>query len=197
MPDPDTIRVYDDRAGEYAAMSAGWNARDPWLAAFIAACPPGGRVLDLGCGPGTSAALMARAGLRVEAVDASAEMVARAGAHPGVAARQAGFDDIAGVAVHDGVWAHFSLLHAPRADMPRHLAAIRRALKPGGVFFVALKLGEGEARDRLGRFYAYYSEAELDRLLAAAGFSLLDRRFGSGAGLDGTVSDWIAVAARA
>lgn len=197
MSDSETIRVYDRRADDYAAKSGDWNAADPQLAAFIAACPAGGRVLDLGCGPGDSAAVMAGKGLIVEAIDASAEMVARAAAHPGVNARQATFDDLDGTAVYDGIWANFSLLHAARADLPRHLAAIHRALTPGGAFFIALKLGRGEARDAIGRFYTYYSEDELDDLLAAAGFTVTGKRFGSGPGLDGTMSDWIAVAAHA
>ncbi|MFC6688781.1 class I SAM-dependent DNA methyltransferase [Jhaorihella thermophila] len=197
MSDPDTIRLYDRQADRYADLTDGHNAADPLLAAFIAACPKGARVLDLGCGPGASAAAMARAGLRVDAIDASAEMVARAGAHEGVTAWRATFDELGQEAIHDGVWANFSLLHAPRSEMPRHLAAIHRALRPGGVFHLAVKLGQGESRDRLGRFYAYYSEAELDRLLAEAGFAVLGKRFGSGTGLDGSVSDWIAVTARA
>ncbi len=197
MSDPDTIRLYDRQADHYADLTDAHNAADPQLAAFIAACPRGARVLDLGCGPGASAAAMARAGLRVDAMDASAEMVARAGAHAGVTAWLATFHEIDREAVYDGVWANFSLLHAPRSEMPRHLAAIHRALRPGGILHVALKLGEGEARDRLGRFYAYYSEADLDRLLAEAGFAILGKQFGSGTGLDGTESDWISVTARA
>ncbi len=197
MSDPRTIRIYDDRAADYAALTDAHNAADPRLAAFIAACPKGGRVLDLGCGTGAAAAEMARAGLRTEATDASAEMVARAGARPGVIARQESFAAFDAEATLDGIWAAFSLLHAPRAELPRYLAAIRRALKPGGVFFIAMKLGSGEARDRLGRLYSYYTADELDALLRAAGFTITDRTFGSGPGLDGTVSEWISVAARA
>ncbi|KUJ85088.1 SAM-dependent methyltransferase [Ruegeria marisrubri] len=197
MSDEATIRVYDQRAGEYAGLTDGYNSADPQLAAFIAAVPAGGRVLDLGCGPGTAAAAMARAGLVVQAVDASAEMVALAARHPGVTARQATFNDITEVAAYDGIWANFSLLHAARADFPRHLAALHRALKPGGVFHIGMKLGQGEGRDRLGRHYSYYGEDELKILLRDAGFTVTGHRLGSGTGLDGTVSDWIVVAAHA
>ena len=46
-----------------------------------------------------------------------------------------------------GFGASYSLLHAPRAEMPRHLAAIARALRPDGVLSLTLKEGQGEARD--------------------------------------------------
>lgn len=195
MSDPQTIGVYDRQAAEYAAKTDAYNNTDPRLAAFIAACPAGGRVLDLGCGPGRSAAKMAEAGLKVEAVDASAAMVAMAASHPGVSARQARFDEIAGEALYDGIWANFSLLHAPRADFPRHLAALHRALRPGGAFLIGLKLGTGEARDRLGRHYTYYTEDDLMDHLRAAGFTPTDIKHGEGEGLDGTVAPWISVRA--
>ena len=195
MSDPQTIGVYDARAAEYAAKTDQYNTTDPRLAAFIAACPAGGRVLDLGCGPGRAAAGMAQAGLVVEAVDASAAMVEMAGRHPGVTARQARFDEIAGTAAYDGIWANFSLLHAPRAEFPRHLAALHRALKPGGVFLIGLKLGKGAARDRIGRRYTYYSEEDLMDHLRTAGFTPTDVKHGSGEGLDGTTAPWISVLA--
>lgn len=197
MSDDATIRVYDQRAGEYAGLTDDYNSTDPHLLGFISAVAKGGRVLDLGCGPGTAAAAMAKAGLKVEAVDASAEMVALAGQHPGVTARQVTFDDITEVAAYDGIWANFSLLHAPRADFPRHLASLHRAVKPGGVFYIGMKLGQGEGRDRLGRHYTYYGEEELETLLCEAGFTVAGHRLGSGSGLDGTVSDWIVLAAHA
>lgn len=195
MPDPETIHVYDKRAAEYADKTDAENSADPLLLAFIAACPAGGRVLDLGCGPGAAAAAMARAGLLVDATDGSGEMVALAARHAHVNARQALFDDIDGTDIYDGIWASFSLLHAPRADFPRHLAALHKALKPGGIFCIGMKLGTGEARDRIGRLYTYYSASELDSFLTKAGFNLVSHKFGSGTGLDGSESDFIQVTA--
>ena len=196
MTDPETIRVYDSQAADYAAKTDQYNQTDPRLRAFVAACRPGGRVLDLGCGPGASAAEMARNGLTVEATDASAEMVMLAGQHPGVKARQATFDDIAGTDLYDGIWANFSLLHAPRDAFPRHLDALAQALKPGGVFHIGMKLGEAEARDRIGRRYTYYTADELRSRLSAAGMTVVEEHFGRGEGLDGTMSDWVSLLAR-
>lgn len=192
--DRETVSVYDAEAGRYAKVTAGLRD-DPDLLAFIADLPRGGRVLDLGCGPGIAAAAMAEAGLAVDATDASAEMVRLAAAQPGVTAWQASFEEIGGTATYDGIWANFSLLHAPREAMPRHLAAIRRALKPRGRFHIGGKTGTGATRDRLGRLYTYYTEAELETLLAEAGFEIVARRRGRDKGLDGAMADWVTFAA--
>jgi len=196
MSDAKTLRVYDARAAEYDALVRPEKA-DTALTAFVAALPGGARVLDLGCGPGRAAAQMAEAGLHVEAVDASAEMVALAGRHAGVTARQATFDQIEGHEIYDGIWANFCLLHAARADLPRHLAALAQALKPGGLFHIGMKLGTGEARDRIGRFYTYVGETELLDMLRTAGLTPKSAGFGRDTGLDGTSADWITVAAKA
>ncbi|MEP4035426.1 class I SAM-dependent methyltransferase [Pseudophaeobacter sp.] len=194
MSDAETLRIYDDKAADYAAQNQDYLSQDPRLHGFIAACPTGGRVLDLGCGPGTSAAVMAAAGLQPDAMDASSEMVALANALKGVTAWQAVFSEISGTARYDGVWANFSLLHAPRAAFPQHLAAIKQSLKTGGIFYIALKLGKGEARDALGRLYTYFEEDELKDLLMTAGFTVKDCAYGESKGLDGTMARWISVA---
>jgi SAM-dependent methyltransferase len=195
MSDNETIKVYDMRAVEYAQMTDVEDAADPGLEAFIAVLPEAGRVLDVGCGPGMAAARMAQAGLRVDATDASSEMASMAGNAKGVTAWQATFDEISGDAIYDGIWANFSLLHAPRSDMPRHLAALRTALKPGGQFHIGMKLGTGQARDGIGRLYTYYTQQELTDLLTDTGFIVTDAVLGRGLGLDGTMADWVSLAA--
>lgn len=195
MSDGETLKVYADRAGDYARRFSDDSAQNPQLMAFIAALPAGGHALDLGCGPGHAAAAMAAAGLQVTAFDPVPEMVAFAAAHTGVAARVAGFDDIAGTDLYDGIWANFSLLHAPRTDMPRHLAALAEALKPGGRFHIGMKTGTGAQRDPIGRLYTYYTDAELTELLEAAGLTVTGRTTGREKGLDGVEADWICLAA--
>ena len=196
MTDRDTIAVYDARARDYAKLEPS-NTPSDTLAAFIAALPHGARVLDLGCGPGTSARHMVQAGCVVDAVDASVEMIRLASEIDGVTARVATFDDISGRAVYDGVWANFSLLHAARGDMPRHLVAIHASLRPGGLFHIAVKEGTGAHRDSINRMYTYYTEAELTALLAEAGFAAGDTRRGRDKGLSGEDADWISVTAHA
>lgn len=197
MSDRNTISVYDAQATRYAELTNEDNTGDPQLGRFIQAVPAGGKVLDFGCGPGASSAIMAKAGLQVDATDASEQMVKLASEHSGVTARQATFFDLTVERIYDGIWANFSLLHATRAEFPKHLSAIHRALKPGGAFFIAMKLGDGDGPDRLGRFYSYYSEDELKTYLEDAGFTITSQRRGSGTGLDGSVSEYLALAAHA
>lgn len=196
MKPEDTLAVYDARVEDYVAMAAKLDER-PDLQAFLARLPEGARVLDLGCGPGASAAIMAERGFAVEALDGSAEMVARAAAIPGVVARRALFEEVEGVACYAGVWANFSLLHAPRDAFPGHLARLHRALVPGGWLHLGMKLGAGEGPDSIGRFYTYYGEDELEGLLEAAGFAVRARRVSRGKGLSGDVSDFIVLLSQA
>lgn len=192
MPDRRTVALYDAEAEGYADLTSN-SGPYPRLEAFIDALPAGGRVLDLGCGPGTWAARMIERGLAVDALDASTGMAAVARNRHGIDVRIGTFDDVTGDACYDGIWAHFSLLHAPRDDMPRHLETLRRALKPSGRFLMSLKLGKGEARDGKDRLYTYYSEPEIDRLLEDAGIVITAREFGEDTGFDGTRHSYIVV----
>ncbi|MEM9851267.1 MAG: class I SAM-dependent methyltransferase [Pseudomonadota bacterium] len=195
MSDRETLDVYDKRAAEYA-QNYGGGGPGRHLLAFMDQVEPGARVLDLGCGPGASAAHLARAGFRVDAWDASAAMADHASAHEGVTARHAGFDDLTARGFYGGIWANFSLLHAPRADMDRHLTAIARALTPRGVFHIGMKTGEGAQRDGIGRFYTYYREEDLVARLTRAGFSILDRSEGAEKGMAGTIDPWVVILAQ-
>ena len=42
-------------------------------------------------------------------------------------------------------------------NSPAFSARIHRALKPSGVFYASFKIGEGDGRDNLGRYYNYPS----------------------------------------
>ena len=192
--DDETLQVYAEKAEDYSKLVQN-EGDNPQLSAFIGGLPKGAHVLDLGCGPGVSAAAMARADLTVDATDAVAEMVTLASQHPGVNARQARFEEIDSIDLYDGIWANFSLLHAPKADMPGHLARLRKALKPGGLFHIGMKTGEGEHRDSIGRFYAYYTQDELCDLLKDADLMPFSSVTGSEPGLSGEEAPWVCIAA--
>lgn len=90
MIDQKTIAAYDERVDAYADITRR-EKPDPALLTFIARLPAGGYVLDLGCGPANASVVMRDSGLRVDPVDASAEMVRLANATHDIGARQADF----------------------------------------------------------------------------------------------------------
>lgn len=192
--DQETIDIYDANAAKFLEMVES-SVDDDCLAAFIETLPKGAQVLDLGCGPGTSAAKMRDLGMAVTAIDASAEMAALARKKYDLDVMVATFDDIDGEDIYDGIWASFSLLHAPRVDMPRYLSALKLALKPGSILVIGLKIGTGEARDKLGRSYTYYQQDELYMMLTNAGLTPSDTTLGQDAGLSGEIAPWMVVTA--
>ncbi|ATG48712.1 SAM-dependent methyltransferase [Celeribacter ethanolicus] len=185
-----TIAIYDAQAGAYAARNAELFEL-PQAQAFAASLPTQALILDLGCGPGQYAGWFAAQGFRVEAWDGSSEMLALAEQHDGVATRLARFEDLSDAAAFDGIWANFSLLHAKRTDLSDLLTRIHHALTPSGVFHIAMKLGTGAGPDKIGRYYTYYGEAELEDLLSAAGFKIMEKHLFDGVGLDGTAGHYI------
>jgi SAM-dependent methyltransferase len=196
MTDRETLAVYDEKADDYARCFGTGDAPGQHLRSFLAALPATADLLDLGCGPGRSAELMAKAGHRVEAWDASPKMVELAQAREGVHARQATFDALTGTALFDGIWANFSLLHATREDLDRHIAAIARALRPAGIFHIGMKEGTGTRRDAIGRRYTFVTEEDLRGLCAQNALTPFAFWSGSEVGLAGTNDPFIILQAR-
>jgi SAM-dependent methyltransferase len=94
----------------------------------------------------------------------------------GIASRRLGhpveamrFDQLDGHEAYDGVWASACLLHVPRDELAGILGKIHRALKPSGVFYASYKMGEGDGRDSLGRYYNYASPEWIEATYASAG----------------------------
>lgn len=195
MADRRTLDVYARRASDYARRFA-TDRPDRHLSYFISALPSGARVLDLGCGTGSAAAFIRDAGFSVDAWDASPEMAKIGQDAFGLDIEIRDFSSLSAVSVYDAIYANFSLLHAPKSEFPRHLEQIARALKTGGLVHLGLKTGNGEARDPLGRYYAYYQHAELAELLASAGLNIETQEFGAEEGLDGVLAPWIILTAR-
>lgn len=195
MSDDQTISVYQARAEGYAELGIS-PTQATALEVFTAALPPNAHILDLGCGPGLHARAMMDQGHTVDAIDATQAFVDTA-LDQGVTARKATFDDITSQNIYDGIWASFSLLHAPRADVPRYLKALSHALKPSGAFFLGMKVGSGEERDSMGRHYCYFTKAELAQMLTDLGLTLTQTIDGEEAGFAGTVDPFVLIHAKA
>lgn len=133
---------------------------------FVAGLPAQARVLDAGCGSGRDSKAFAGLGYAVDAFDASPEMVAMASEHAGLAVRQMRFDEVDAVSRYNGIWCCASLLHVSSAELPDAMQRLARALKPGGIWYVSFKYGEGE-RAKEGRRFTDLTEPGLTALVAS------------------------------
>jgi SAM-dependent methyltransferase len=178
--DDATVRFYEQHAAAYAERRPGSLTR---LQRFLRDVPPGGSILELGCGAGGHSAEMIAAGFDVRPTDGSAEMAAEASRRLGRPVETLLFDELDDEQRYDAVWASACLLHVPKADLQSVLVRVWRALKAGGQFYASFKEGETDGRDTLGRYYNYPSEAWLWQCYQAAGrwhFLSLDRSEGKG-----------------
>jgi SAM-dependent methyltransferase len=165
---------YDEHARRYVEDTVDVDL-GPLYGRFLAHVPPGGALLDAGCGSGRDARRFRAAGYRVEAFDASPAMAALAAEHCGLPVAVRRFQDVDWQGRFDGVWACASLLHVPRVELPDVLRRLARALKPGGVLYASFKHGRGE-REHAGRRFTDLDEAGLDALLRAVpGLALVER----------------------
>lgn len=195
MPDDPTLDFYAAHARTYAAHGA--HDPDPRLLVFIDALPPGAKVLELGSGSGRDAAVMLARGLDVHPTDASPQLAAEAEKRIGRPVQVMRFDELVEDAAYDAVWACASLLHAPAAELTADLARIFRALRPGGLFVASFKEGQGEGRDRFGRYYNYPDAETLTaHYRAAADWASLSLDRIAGGGYDGLPTQWLWMTAR-
>jgi len=150
--DDGTLQFYRDNAQAYADWAKAPSTR---LVRFLGLLPPGGSILELGCGAGNLSAVMLSEGFAVRATDGSPEMAAIASRRLGHPVEAMLFDQLDAREAYDGVWASACLLHVPRDELESILGRIHRALKPSG--------------DNLGRYYNYPSPEWLQTTYAAAG----------------------------
>ncbi len=162
-----TLDYYDQHAEEFIKRTVDMDVshvREP----FLALIPPGGRVLDAGCGSGRDAAEFAGRGFNVTAFDGSAELARRAAERTGLPVRHLTFDQMDWEEEFDGIWASASLLHLPRPELDRTLTHLTRALRRGGVLFVSLKAGTF-AGERDGRWFTDITSEAMRNLLNGVG----------------------------
>lgn len=166
VADEKTIALYASQAQTYAQRDK--SARtEGVLAPFMAAMPAGAVVLDAACGAGWASEIMLARGFDVHALDACQEFADITQAKLKRPVRVMSFEQIDDVAIFDGIWASGALLHVRKADLPDILIKLARALKPGGLLLATFKEGTTEERDKLGRFFAYYTLEELKGLIDA------------------------------
>ena len=192
--DPATLEFYTTRAPHYTYTNA--QSHTGGLDAFLDRLEPGAAILELGCGGGQDSNRMRERGFQIDATDGVAEMAKKANERFDLDARFLRFDQLAERARYDAIWAHATLLHCPRAELPDALQRIHRALKPGGWHYGSYKLGGGEGRDLLGRLHNFPTEPWILTRYEDAGFALVEHPVRPGKAADGTQRNWIHITAK-
>ena len=154
MADTQTMQAYAQNIDAYKALVEDMP-ENPHLDRFLALLADGADILDLGCGVGHASAVMRDRGFVITCMDASPDMIDAAQHLHGLAVLQRNFTDLDARDAFDGIWASYSLPHAPKAEMPGNLQRIYAALRIGGTCYIGLKLGDSEERDAVvGRVHA-------------------------------------------
>lgn len=140
----DDLRAAYDGSAEARSSSerASWQLKE--RESFLARLRQEGRgsLLDIGAGAGHDSEYFAEHGLTVVATDLSPQMVEMC--------RRRGLDAHVTDVLHldpcqgpfDAAYAMNSLLHVPNSDLQGALAAIRRTLKPGALFYLGVYGGQ-------------------------------------------------------
>jgi SAM-dependent methyltransferase len=135
---------------------------------------------------------MLRQGYNVLPTDGSPEMARQAEIRLNRPVLVLEFGEIEEESKFDGVWANACLLHVPKDRLGEVIARIHRALRPNGILFASFKAGEGEGRDKLGRFFRYQSPISLRTIFEeAAPWASLAIQGVPGIGYDSVPVTWL------
>jgi SAM-dependent methyltransferase len=171
---------------------------------FIKLVGQGARVLDIGCGSGVKSKYLKEHGLEVVGIDLSSGMI-------DIAKRE--LPDIEFHALDlkeawrleglfDGLFMQAVLLHVPKAEAAERIATLAQKLRPGGLFYIAVKAKrEGGVDEEIKtendygyeyqRFFSYYTPQEIKSFFTNLGFEII---FENSADLNHT--NWIQAIAK-
>ncbi|MBZ0057805.1 MULTISPECIES: bifunctional 2-polyprenyl-6-hydroxyphenol methylase/3-demethylubiquinol 3-O-methyltransferase UbiG [unclassified Leclercia] len=158
-----TLKYYQDNAQTFFDGTVNVDMSSLYET-FTRHLAPGARVLDAGCGSGRDAKAFLAMGYQVEAFDASSAMVELAREHTGLPVQLMTFADVDWKEEFHGIWCCASLLHVPAVELTGVMRRLADALKPGGVWYVSFKYGDGE-RELDGRRFTDMDELGLSILV--------------------------------
>ncbi|MNB82238.1 Malonyl-[acyl-carrier protein] O-methyltransferase [compost metagenome] len=158
-----TLKYYQDNAQTFFDGTVNVDMSSLYET-FTRHLAPGARVLDAGCGSGRDAKAFQEMGYQVDAFDASPAMVELAREHTGLPVQLMAFADVDWKEEFDGIWCCASLLHVPAVELLEVMQRLADALKPGGVWYVSFKYGDGE-REVDGRRFTDMDKVRLKELV--------------------------------
>lgn len=168
-----TKEYYDRTAGEWASEHLThkfWGSMDKFYELL-----PSGKVIEIGCGGGRDAKDYLIGKYDYVGTDVSEGLLAEARKRNPKSKflNQSVYNLDFPENTFDGFWAAAVLLHIPKRRIDEALGKIHEVVKNKEVGFISLKQGEGEREDEKGRWFAYYSKEEFDKILSDDGFEIV------------------------
>ena len=157
---------YDDNAQSFYDSTVDVDMVD-FYCKFLPVVGAEGRILDLGCGSGRDTKYFVDLGYKVDAIDASKEMVRLASIKSGLEVKHMSFELFSPDLQYDGIWACASLLHVEPKALKSMFVHISHWLNVSGVLYASFKYGDG-VRVKDGRTFTDMDEHQLKVLLSAA-----------------------------
>ncbi|ALM82243.1 bifunctional 2-polyprenyl-6-hydroxyphenol methylase/3-demethylubiquinol 3-O-methyltransferase UbiG [Bordetella sp. N] len=193
-----TLHHYEERAEEFRVGTSDHDVSQNIAALLdnIEAQSPY-RILDFGCGPGRDLCVFTALGHQAVGLDGASRFVemAREASNCEVWHQDFLALDLP-AASFDGIYANASLFHVPSQELPRVLADLRAALKPGGVLFTSNPRGANEEGWNRGRYGAYHDIDTWRAYVEHAGFKEITHYYRP-AGLPRDQQPWLASVWRA
>jgi SAM-dependent methyltransferase len=153
-------------------------------------------ILDLGCGPGRDLKTFTDLGHVAIGVEGAPKLAAMARAHSGCEVWEQDLLKLDLPAQRfDGVFANAVLFHVPAQELPRVLAELNAALKPGGVLFSSNPRGTNEEGWNRGRYGAYHDLEAWRGFIREAGFEEIEHYYRP-EGLPREQQPWLATVSR-
>jgi len=136
-----TTKVYDEISVAYANK---FNEPSDNIDDFLKLIRNGGKILDVGCGPGVDVAYMTSKGFDVIGIDLSEKMLDIAKKkNPNTNFEKADIRKLNfKLNTFDGILASFSLIHIPKKDVNKTVDSFYKLLKPNGIIYIGIQEGK-------------------------------------------------------
>ena len=177
----------------YNTIAEDWNkghqTDDWWIDGtntFCSFLPPGGTILDVGCGAGIKSEYLSEKGFKITGIDFSEKFLEIARLKvPEIDFLVLDMKNLDTLdRTFDGVFVQAALLHIPKKEVPGVFDQFVRKLKPGGHLYVAvkeLKPGGPEEEEKekndygysYKRFFSYFLSEELESYFKKSGFTVV------------------------
>ncbi len=158
-----SIQYYQDNADIFFESTVQVDMSELYLS-FLSRLAPNSLILDAGCGSGRDSKAFLDKGFRVEAFDASSEMVSRATKFTGLDVKKLHFDQVNDIDRYDAIWSCASLLHVPEDKLLESMRALAKSLKPEGFWYLSFKYGDRERYEN-GRQFTDMNESRFRNLV--------------------------------